>query len=102
MGWVDAIRDHGNLVFIHLRDVRGIVQVVFDPTASMETCERAVALREEYVIEVRGTVTVREKGTENPHLKTGDIEVFAEELAILSTSKALPFQLSEKAMDFGE
>ncbi|MCK4788491.1 MAG: aspartate--tRNA ligase [Desulfobacteraceae bacterium] len=102
MGWVDAIRDHGNLVFIHLRDVRGIVQVVFDPTVSMETCERAVALREEYVIEVRGTVTVREKGTENPHLKTGDIEVFAEELAIFSISKALPFQLSEKAMVFGE
>lgn len=102
MGWVDAIRDHGNLLFIHLRDIRGIVQVVFDPEVSMESYEKATSLREEYVIEVRGNVALREKGTENPNLDTGDIEIYATELAILSSSKTLPFKISEKAMVFGE
>ena len=102
MGWVDAIRDHGNVLFIHMRDVRGIVQVVFSPEKN-ETCyEIAASLREEYVIEVFGQVAIREKGTENPKLETGDVEVFASHLEILSLSKTLPFQISEKAMVFGE
>jgi aspartyl-tRNA synthetase len=98
MGWVDAIRDHGNLLFIHLRDVRGIVQVVLDPGA----CPKAAELREEYVVQIRGDVRLREKGTENPNLATGNIEVFAQSLDILSVSKVLPFPISEKAMVFGE
>ncbi len=102
MGWVDAIRDHGNLLFIHLRDISGIVQVVFDPTVSRETYERATRLREESVVEVKGRVALREGGTENPNLKTGGIEIFATELSVLSRSKTLPFQISEKAMVFGE
>jgi aspartyl-tRNA synthetase len=102
MGWVDAIRDHGQLLFIHLRDASGIVQVVFDPDIAWETYDQAGELREEYIIQVTGRVAARERGTENPHLKTGDVEVFAEEMTILSASKSLPFQLSEKAMVFGE
>lgn len=102
MGWVDAIRDHGNILFIHLRDIRGIAQVVFDSRIDRECYEKSAVLKEEYVIEVRGKVAVREKGTENPNLKTGDIEVFASSLSILSGSKALPFHISEKAMVFGE
>lgn len=102
MGWVDAIRDHGNLLFIHLRDVRGIVQVVFDPGISSEGYKKASLLKEEYVIEVKGTVAIREKGTENPNIATGNLEVFASEISILSESKTLPFQISEKAMVFGE
>ena len=102
MGWADAIRDHGNLQFIHLRDIRGIVQVVFDPGISEKSYEKAALLREEYVIEVQGKVVLRDKGTENPNLGTGDIEVFATELTILSESKTLPFQISEKSMVFGE
>ncbi len=102
MGWVDAIRDHGSLLFIHLRDISGIAQVVFDPTVSRESYERATRLREEYVVEVKGTVALRDKGTENPNLKTGGIEIFATELLALSRSKTLPFQISEKAMVFGE
>ena len=102
MGWVDAIRDHGNLLFIHLRDSGGIAQVVFDPRVSMETYERAETIREEFVIEVKGKVALRKKGTENPNLETGDIEVLAEEIVILSRSRILPFQISEKAMIFGE
>jgi len=102
MGWVDAIRDHGNVLFIHLRDIRGIVQVVFDPRLGGDCYEKASHLREEYVISVRGKVAIREKGHENPNLKTGDIEVFATDVEILSKSKSLPFKISEKAMIFGE
>jgi aspartyl-tRNA synthetase len=102
IGWVDAIRDHGNVLFIHLRDIKGLVQVVFNPKDSKGCYEKAGQLREEYVIIVRGKVAHRDKGTENPNLLTGDMEVFAKELEIISRSKQLPFNISEKAMVFGE
>jgi len=102
MGWVDAIRDHGNILFIHLRDIRGIAQVVFDPRISQNSYDKATSLKEEYVIEVRGKVAQRAAGTQNPNLETGDIEIFANDLTIFSGSKTLPFQISEKAMVFGE
>ncbi len=102
MGWVDAIRDHGKLLFIHLRDVRGIVQVVFNPETGGECYRNASSLKEEYVVRVRGEVAAREWGTENPNLETGDVEVLARDLTILSEARALPFQISEKAMVFGE
>jgi len=63
---VDAFRDHGSLRFIHLRDVRGIVQVVFNPEVGKESYDRAAGLKEEYVVQVRGKVGLRLKGTENP------------------------------------
>ncbi len=102
MGWVDALRDHGNIIFIHVRDTSGIVQVVFDPEISKDAHEKSKSLREEYVIQVRGKVRIREKGTENPHIKTGNIEVVANSLEIISKSEILPFQISEKAMVYGE
>jgi aspartyl-tRNA synthetase len=102
MGWVDAIRDHGSLLFIHLRDVLGVVQIVFDPARSPEIYERASSLKEEYVIRVRGRVAGRGKGTENPNLKTGNFEIFASDLEVLSVSRVLPFKISEKAIVFGE
>jgi aspartyl-tRNA synthetase len=102
MGWVDAFRDHGSLLFIHLRDVRGIVQVVFNPGISEESYDRAAGLKEEYVIQVRGKVALRQKGTENPNLITGGLEVLAEQMEVLSLSRNLPFKISEKAIAFGE
>jgi aspartyl-tRNA synthetase len=102
MGWVDAFRDHGNLLFIHLRDVRGIVQVVFNPELSKASYDKAVTLKEEYVVKVRGRVALRRKGTENPNLRTGSIEVLAEDMEVLSGSRTLPFKISEKAIAFGE
>jgi aspartyl-tRNA synthetase len=102
MGWVDAFRDHGSLLFIHLRDVRGIVQVVFNPEVSKISYDRAVTLKEEYVVKVRGRVALRHKGTENPNLSTGSIEVLAKDLEVLSLSRTLPFKISEKAIAFGE
>jgi len=102
MGWVDAFRDHGSLRFIHLRDVRGIVQVVFNPEVGEESYDEAADLKEEYVIQVRGKVALRHKGTDNPNLSTGGIEVLAEKMAVLSFSRTLPFKISEKAIAFGE
>jgi len=102
MGWVDAFRDHGSLRFIHLRDVRGIVQVVFNPEVGEESYDEAADLKEEYVIQVRGKVALRHKGTDNPNLSTGGIEVLAEEMEVLSLSRTLPFKISEKAIAFGE
>lgn len=101
-GWVDAFRDHGGLLFVHLRDRSGIIQIVFNPeVASSEVCLQAASLRPEYCISVRGEVRKRLPGTENPNLKTGDIELIVSELTLLSESDALPFAVSEKAMTAG-
>ena len=102
MGWVDAIRDHGNILFIHLRDVRGIIQAVFSSEINREIYEKASSLKEEYVVEVSGKVALRAKGTENPNLTTGTIELLVSDLTVFSRSKPIPFQVSEKAMVFGE
>ena len=100
-GWVDARRDHGVLLFIHLRDWTGVVQVVFSSEAAPELFERASALREEFCLEVAGEAVARAEGTQNPGIETGDVEVMATGLTILSPSKLLPFPISEKAMVAG-
>ncbi len=101
-GWVDAFRDHGGLLFVHLRDRSGIIQIVFNPeTAPIEICQKAALLRSEYCIEVSGEVKKRLEGTENTNIETGNIEVMVKELTVLSESDALPFAISEKAMVAG-
>ncbi|NLW35729.1 MAG: aspartate--tRNA ligase [Syntrophorhabdus aromaticivorans] len=101
-GWVDALRDHGEVLFVHLRDRSGIVQVVFSPESSgEEVCALAGGLKGEYCVHVRGRVVKRMEGTENPGIVTGGIEVAAKELTILSKAGALPFQISEKSMMAG-
>ncbi len=93
-GWVNKRRDHGGLIFLDIRDRSGIVQVVFDPEEK-ESFKLAQKVRSEYVLAVKGKVRKRPKGTQNPQLKTGDIEVEAKEMQILSKSAALPFELGE-------
>ena len=101
-GWVDALRDHGELLFIHLRDRSGIVQVIFSPEfADAAAMERAATLRSEFCVAVKGRVQKRTAGTENPCLDTGAVEVMAADLVVLSRSEALPFVISEKAMVAG-
>jgi aspartyl-tRNA synthetase len=95
MGWVGRRRDLGGLIFIDLRDRAGVVQVVFNPEFSKEAHEKASLLRNEYVIAVKGKAVPRPKGTENPDLKTGQLEVQAGELVILSESNPLPFPVDE-------
>lgn len=94
-GWVYRRRDHGGLIFIDLRDRSGIIQVVFNPEISAETHKKAQEIRTEYVIAVKGTLRRRPEGTENPELSTGTVELWAEELNILSLCKTLPFQIDE-------
>ncbi|MCD6562274.1 MAG: aspartate--tRNA ligase [Deltaproteobacteria bacterium] len=93
MGWVNARRDFGNLIFIDLRDRDGITQVVFDPQEDRESLEKARVLRNEWVVAVKGIVSPRLKGQENNNIPTGHIELKAVELKILNRSETPPFQL---------
>jgi aspartyl-tRNA synthetase len=94
-GWVDRRRDHGGLIFIDLRDREGIVQVVFNPETSAACHKIASEMRSEYVVRVSGEVALRPRGTENPKLPTGYIEVIAHNTAILNPSKTPPFYINE-------
>jgi aspartyl-tRNA synthetase len=94
-GWVHRRRDHGHLIFLDLRDRHGLTQVVVDATATPEAHAAASSVRSEFVIGVRGTVDRRIPGKENPDLATGEIEVRATELSILSESRTPPFYINE-------
>lgn len=93
-GWVDRRRDHGGVVFVDLRDRSGIVQVASNPDLP-ESFQIADSLRNEYVVRITGTVTKRPAESVNPKLATGEVEVLADQIEILSAvSKQLPFQVS--------
>ncbi len=94
-GWVDRRRDHGQLIFIDLRDRSGIVQTVFNPETSKFSHEIASQLRGEFVVQVSGLVSARPTGTENPKMATGEVEVLVEEAVILNTAKTPPFYINE-------
>ncbi len=96
MGWVHRRRDHGGVIFVDLRDRRGLLQVAFNPGISRASLDKAHTLRSEYVIAVRGTVAHRPEGTVNPELATGEIEVLADKLIILNKSETPPFEISER------
>jgi len=93
MGWVNSRRDLGNLIFIDLRDRDGITQIVFDPQVDRGSQERAHILRNEWVVAVKGRVSHRLEGQENPDLPTGDIELKVLELKILNRTETPPFQV---------
>ena len=88
-GWVAKRRDHGGVAFLDLREASGVVQVVVRDEAV------AHSLRSEYCIKVTGTVSARPEGNANPNLPSGDIEVIADELEVLSAAAALPFPIDE-------
>ncbi len=95
MGWALRRRDHGGLIFIDLRDRSGVAQVVFDPEKSAAAHGKAEAIRNEYVLAVRGTVIPRPEGTVNPKMDTGEVEILVTEAKLLNRSKALPFTLDD-------
>ncbi|MFW0781187.1 aspartate--tRNA ligase [Rossellomorea marisflavi] len=95
-GWVQKRRDLGGLIFIDLRDREGIVQVVFNPDLSQEALELAERIRNEYVISVTGSVIARGEGTVNPNLKTGKIEIHAEDVQIINEAKTPPFMIDDQ------
>ncbi len=97
MGWVHRRRDLGGLIFIDLRDVSGIIQIVFKPE-NKELIENAHKLRNEFVFAVSGTVLARDEKNINKELITGEIEVEADNLTILNTSEPLPVQINENIL----
>src|ERR1700743_2536982 len=98
MGWVNRRRDHGNLIFLDVRDRSGITQVVLDKEVSGEAHAKAEAARSEYVVAVKGKVRRRGAGLENPNMPTGAIEVVASELLLLNDAKTPPFSPAEDAI----
>jgi aspartyl-tRNA synthetase len=93
-GWVHSRRDHGGVYFFDLRDRTGLAQVVADP-ADAEAFRTAGGLGSEHVVSVEGTVSLRPAGRENPRLPTGQVEVRASGIRVLSPSKAIPFEIDD-------
>ncbi len=94
-GWVNRRRDHGGVIFVDLRDARGLLQVVFDPDDATMFAD-AETLRNEFVIRVEGRLRVRPEGTFNPEMPTGEVELLAHSLEILNASETPPFQLDDE------
>ncbi len=95
-GWVFRSRNHGGIIFINLRDRYGVTQVVVDDDASAELKAVAAQIKNEYCIAVEGTVRMRPDSMINPEMPTGDIEVKAERMEILSECDVLPFQIEDR------
>ena len=85
-GWVNKRRDHGNLIFIDLRDKSGVLQVVFNPEVSSDAHDLASNLRSEWVVQIKGIIVKRISGAENDSISTGSVELQASELKILNKS----------------
>ncbi len=98
MGWVNRRRDHGNLIFLDLRDRSGIAQVVLDRDLTPEGHAKAEHVRPEYVVAAIGTVRLRGEGAVNPKMATGEVEVVAEQLLVLNDAKLPPFSPAEEAI----
>ncbi|MCH9646258.1 MAG: aspartate--tRNA ligase [Proteobacteria bacterium] len=90
-GWVNRRRDHGGVIFLDMRDKRGIAQVVINP--DNDDFSVAEGIRNEFVLKISGTVIARDEGLANPKLASGDIEIVADRIEILNTSKPVPFQI---------
>jgi aspartyl-tRNA synthetase len=95
MGWVLRRRDHGGVIFVDLRDREGLTQVVFNPVVAKKVHAKAHAIRNEWVLGVRGKVEHRPDGMVNPNLKTGEIEVMVTELKIFNRAKTPPFLIED-------
>ena len=98
-GWVDTTRDHGQLLFIHLRDRSGTLQVVCDENQNQGLYKASKKLRSEFVIKVSGTIQMRTPATINRAMNSGTIELIATDLEVLSDAKTPPFMVSEKASE---
>ncbi len=93
-GWVHRRRDHGGVIFIDLRDLQGIAQIVFDPDRA-EPFQIADSVRHEYVIRITGKVRQRPEGTINPDMPTGEVEVLGHTIEILNKAKTPPFTMDD-------
>ncbi|HPN72830.1 MAG TPA: aspartate--tRNA ligase [Candidatus Omnitrophota bacterium] len=94
-GWVSSRRDHGEIIFVDLRDKHGVTQIVFDPARNRDTHLKAHDIRNEFCVKVRGRVAPRPEGTINKAISTGEIEVDVEDIEILSAAGTLPFEIKD-------
>ncbi|PJF49036.1 MAG: aspartate--tRNA ligase [Chloroflexi bacterium] len=103
-GWVHRRRDHGGVIFIDLRDRFGLTQIVINPVhvSSPEIFKLAESLRNEYVIQVEGQVTLRPAGMANPKMSTGEVEVMVSQLVLLNPAKTPPFVIDDEGRDVDE
>ena len=99
VGWVDSLRDQGGIIFIDLRDRKGITQVKLEPNSNADVGARAAHLKPESVVGVTGLVTARHEGTANPGLATGEVEVDATSLVLHNLSETPPFPLDDAGGD---
>ncbi|AZP05461.1 aspartate--tRNA ligase [Jeotgalibaca ciconiae] len=95
-GWVNRRRDLGGLIFIHLRDREGILQIVFNHENNPELFELAESVRNEYILEVKGTVVKREEDQINPNIKTGTVELEVSDAKVLAKAKTPPFYVDDE------
>jgi len=100
-GWVDSIRSHGKIVFIDLRDISGLVQLVFTPK-NKEVYEVIGKIHPEWVLEIEGTVAERPANMVNDKIETGKIEISVEKMIVLSEAETLPFSISGDGYDISE
>jgi aspartyl-tRNA synthetase len=98
MGWVNRRRDHGNLIFLDLRDRSGIAQVVLDKELTPEGHAKGEQVRPEYVVAAVGRVRLRSKDAINPKMPTGEVEIEATELRVLNDARLAPFSPAEEAI----
>ncbi len=98
MGWVNRRRDHGNLIFLDLRDRSGVTQIVLDKDLSPEGHAKAEQVRPEYVVAAKGTLRKRDASAINPKMPTGEVELVANELLVLNDSRVPPFSPAEDAI----
>lgn len=94
-GWVNRRRDLGGLIFIHLRDREGILQIVFNHEHDAALFELAEGVRSEYILEVKGTVVKREENQVNPNIKTGTVELEVSQATVLAKAKTPPFYIDD-------
>ena len=97
-GWVHSQRDHGDLIFIDLRDTYGITQIVFDPKKNKDLHIQAHQLKSEFVVKITGVVQKRPEGTENAKIGTGKIEILVTKLEILNPALTPPFEINDDAL----
>jgi len=100
-GWVNAVRSHGKIIFIDLRDSSGILQVVITPEKK-EVYQSAKKIRPEWTLEIIGVINKRPQKMVNPEISTGAVEMLAEELKVFSKAKTLPFSISGKGYEINE
>ncbi|MBZ5749353.1 aspartate--tRNA ligase [Metabacillus rhizolycopersici] len=101
-GWVQKRRDLGGVIFIDFRDRTGVVQIVFNSETSEEALAIAEKVRNEYVLDIKGKVVLRDEETVNPNIATGKIEVLVENVTIINAAKNPPFMIEDKSEEVSE